>query len=135
MEKMQFSLPISLDLDLEFFVCLFQYVGEHSWLGDIRIASGKPEVIEKEWCREHLWGATLLNGGTLSLCVDDPDEGDDGDFSLTKTITLEDVRTGIDTMANHSKRHFGDLIDPEKADFWTYDTALQYIVYKEHIYG
>lgn len=66
---------------------------------------------------------------------DDPETGDDGDYTKTTQVDRQSIAKGLSLMAAKSPDHFADLLSESSADAVTYDVAFQYIVLGEIVYG
>ena len=77
--------------------------------------------------------ADILVGGGKIIIFDMEDENEDGS-EVKHTISLNDIRRGLEIMRDNYPQHWADLVE-ENADFWTYDTVLQLAVFNELVYG
>ena len=92
-------------------------------------------------CREDKWAKGLMEGkGVVVYDLYDEDaedfDGDIKDFpqSAKHTLTLENVKKGLELMRDQYPRRFADLVE-EQDDLITGDTWLQLAVFGELIYG
>lgn len=73
---------------------------------------------------------TCPEGGSVTFQVENPNE----QGSLKVNVGAEQLRKGLDLMAQHHPRHFNDFID-ENDDAITSDVLLQLAIYGEVIFG
>lgn len=114
-------------------VNFFQYIYEYSWVGEVKYS--KQIKYDDHDCIEDKIAKTLLSGKKITMKVDDPDEGDDGDYSKTIKISIVDIEKGINILAEKYPTHYNDLINEYSADMITYETLMQCVIFGDIIYG
>lgn len=70
----------------------------------------------------------------FTIRYDDPDQDEEGDHTGKKTIGPEDVKKGLQKMADDYPTHFNDLVS-DNDDGTTHDVFLQCIVLGDIVYG
>lgn len=113
-----------------------EFEGNHmaSWVGKATPnAWTRPEGFDSVWYADESFIASPEFRFTVEH--DDPNSGDDGDYSMTTVVDRASIVKGLSKMAVESPDHFADLISESSADAITYDVAFQYIVLGEVVYG
>ena len=97
--------------------------GANSWINSVDQTGGeKPDDKNLVW-----WGSPNIYKLGLKMTLIDEDY-------KTHTINWLSIKKGIELMAKESPRHFNDMMQ-ENGDAITGDVFLQYIVFKEIIFG
>ncbi|KGM36178.1 hypothetical protein [Inquilinus limosus] len=122
------DIPISRIADL---VCNC-FEGSYSpWIGSANLAPGEhaiPGLVF--WAQPLLYEQPRFG---IVVTYDGPDD-DEGSFASQKTITLEDLRKGLELMAKEEPYQFGNFLS-DNDDAITADTFMQLVVLGEVVYG
>lgn len=105
--------------------------GISSWLGRFVLEEGDEVPKGEIW---YAYGPIYNPRLKVRVEYDDPDKGDDGDFTASKIVTFEDFRTGLRLFADNHRRHFNDWVE-ENDDAITADVFMQLVILGEVVYG
>lgn len=114
-------------------VDFFSYIYQYSWVGEVKYS--KQIKYDDNDCLEDKIAKTLLSGKKITMRVDDPDEGDDGDYSKTIKISIVDIEKGINILSEKCPNCYNDLLNDYTADMETYDALMQCVIFGDIIYG
>lgn len=94
-------------------------------------------LFENCECREDKWAEALMHGKGIVVydcyALDDA-VTEEEESEARHTITMDDVRKGLELMRDEYPRHYADLME-EDDDLITGDVWLQLAVFGELIYG
>lgn len=104
--------------------------GVNYWCHGADLVSSEVKPTESPW-----YSCPKLWEGDFAILVkyDDPDK-EEGNASGRKEINQDDIKRGIQMMAEKSPAHFTDLI-MDDGDAITADVFFQYVVLGDVIYG
>lgn len=103
--------------------------GYSPWVGGMANVSPEIAVERPSYSNAEFW----QKDGKYEFRYD-PADGNEGEFSATKTVGLTEIISGLEKMAMHSPDHFNDLVQ-ESDDAETHDVLIQYVLLGEIVYG